>query len=220
MAFRKRYRRHKRSYGKKRYVAKRRFKRFQRKVRSVIKTTAERKNVDSAQSGAIDRVGAFFNLGLDGLPQGTSTQSRIGNEIEIKSINIHGYITCADAFNYFRIIVFQWRKDATSLTVPNQILFNNNFSGFTWLSFYAKEYAGDFRILKDKTFHMELTPGPLTLPFHWLIKKRFNKNIRYNSQIGGNLTVKDSIFILCISDSALSPHPNIAFESRINFVDI
>lgn len=180
---------------------------------------AEKKNVDSSQATSIANTGSILSLGLDGLATGTNQLSRVGNEIYLKSLYIKGKVTIADTTNVVRVMIVQWMKETASFTALQQILFNNSIAGFTWESPYAKEQAGNFKIIWDRTFNLTNVQAPIIL-FRKRLTRGFKKNIRYNSQIGGNLVVKGALFLVALSDSLAIPNPGIDFETRINFVDI
>lgn len=214
---------YRRRYKKRTYKRRRNYKKsqkiFQRKVKRVMDKYSEKKNVDSNQTGAANTVTTIFSLGMDGLPQGTTMNTRVGNDVYIRSCTVNGVLTLGDATNYIRVTLLQWKKDTASLTTGQQVYYNNSLAGYTYLSQFAKEYAGDFKVIKDRTFRLDSVNVP-TLRFKWFCTKGFAKNLRYNSQVAGNLLVKNALVLLVTSDSAVGPNPTIAFESRINYNDI
>lgn len=221
MPFKKRTfrRRFKKTYRRKKTYGKYKAKKFAQRIRYAMGKVAEKKNVDGSQTFNVDSVGTIVSFGLDGLPTGTSNLNRIGNEISLGSIHMKGRLALGDSTNFVRLIVIQWLKETASFTAAQQLIYNNGIPGFTWGSFYAKEYSGDFKVLKDKTWNLTSVSNPVAY-FNFMINKGYKRNIRYNSQLGGNLVVKGAILGLLISDSAVATHPNVTIESRINFTDV
>lgn len=195
------------------------FKKDLKAFRKQISAVAERKNVDSNQGGGIDSVGTLYSMGLDGLAQGAGNLARLGNEITIRSISYKAELIVGDATNKIRCILFQWLAESASLTVLNNVIFNNSIAGFTTLSSYAKEYSGKFKILDDRLISLNTVNRP-NITFEVMVNKGFMPSIRYNSQVAGNLVVKGAIYLLVLSDSNLAPNPTIGFESRITFTDV
>jgi len=191
---------------------------FVKKVRKAELAVAERKNVDSAQATTINTVGTIFSLGLDGLPQGTQMINRLGNEISLRSLNIRGELLTGDPTNQVRLVLIQWLSETASLTVMNNVIFNNALGGFTYLSSYAKEYAGKFKVLGDKLISLNTVSTPNKI-FRFSVRRFASNVIRYNSQVAGNLVTKGGLFLLALSDSNVIPNVAISFESRITFVD-
>lgn len=191
---------------------------FIKKVRYAMKAISERKNVDSSQNASIDTVGSILSLGLDGLPQGTTMNNRLGNEITLKSVHIRGTVFPGEATNTVRLLLVQWLSETASLTVVNNVLFNNATAGFDVYSMYAKEYSGKFNILWDRSFAVSNAAAP-NIIYNHIVNRKMIKTIRYNSQVVGNLVTKGALFLIALSDSAAFPHPTISFSTRITFTD-
>jgi len=221
--YRKRY---SRKFAKKPYrktYRKKPSKRFRTAVKKVINSQAERKYLDYAVSfDPIDTLGTLYNIGRIGtLAQGVDQNSRIGIKIHVTSLLIRlamfiPAIPVADTSVALRFIIFQWMEPYNSLPTINQIL-NNQFLGtYSMLSQYSKENAGKFKIMLDKTYTMSVD-GTRQINTKWSFSK-FKKDL-----VIANKTPLEpnsgEFYMIVVSDSGASPHPNISFNTRMSFTD-
>lgn len=211
-------------YRKKRYTSN---KTFANKVNAVIKKTAEKKYVDwslykanSNSDLSCTSTGTLVNTtSIASIINGTGENKRIGDEIKLISLEVRGrvYMGASQDFNNItRIIILQWRQAQAELSTFWQIIQNFDVGSPTILSSYNPTWAGQFRILMDRRFNLS-SAGASTISFRKVFHK-LDKKIKFNSVSGQ--PIKDEIFIIAISDSGASPHPNLGLEMRVKFIDV
>lgn len=141
---------------------------------------------------------------------GASTdQSRVGDELYLRSFQIRYAFIAADAYNICRLIVFQWHQDDSPLA--DDILADITYGV---MSPYRKDTKGHYTILMDNV-HVVDTNNPAEYRKKF-ISRGFKKKIRYDA---GSTTGQNKIFFLHVSDSSAVTHPSLRIETQINFMD-
>lgn len=140
---------------------------------------------------------------------GTTDQTRIGDEVYLRSFQFRYHFVVADSYNICRIIFFQWHQDDSP--VAADILGD---TAYPVLSPYRKDTKGHYTILYDKTHALDT--------YHTVehakgfISKAFKKKIRYDA---GTTTGQNKLFFIHMSDSSAVTHPTLYLESQINYMD-
>ncbi len=157
------------------------------------------------------------------IPQGYSQSERIGDVIWIKAISFRYEITTANAdiFNLARLIVFSWVPNTTSLTPGTSSVLEDYVSQGVQ-SFYNYESRQDVKVYYDKLVRMSGTAsaptvasiqeysGMLTHPGKGIM-------IQYNP---GAITGTRTFYTLVISDSAVTPYPQVNAWFRVYYTDM
>lgn len=187
-------------------------------VNKVIKSKEEKKIIDRTFSAFFTNEGVIYDFGqLRYITSGDNSIQRIGNSIDISSINFKGMLehpapdTNPEPYNcYSRIIVFQWHEDPfINFPAPKDIITYYTTAhpppDAFYVSCYAaynKENAGKFTILYDKSFVTSFYgPGAHKIKIS-LSKTIPNKTIQYtlNGTAPDYHPARDGIYMLLISD--------------------
>lgn len=186
------------------------------------RNTTELKAVQYEALGqSITNSGTIFNLQTT-LTRGTSGLNNfLGNEILPTSLRLN--INCAasptislpaDIFNFIRFIIFQW-DDNNSPTVGNILATSNVTSQYLWSS------RPHLRILSDQKVAFQQPDPALSSDTEYLyvyVKGKKMEPISFPSAT--LIPQKGGLWMLAISDSAVTPAPVLSFSSQITFTDI
>lgn len=232
-------------YRRKRRLAAKRFVRLQRKYKKKRKSkgstlAAKVNKLINAQATWWDAYisispstsGGYTNIGLTDIIKGTSANQRIGDKIELKSISMKFFVSLlngsalnADAFNNIRIILVQFPQPMTSGVgvLPSDVLETGDV-----LSHYKKDSKVKYKILFDSLYYLDnqgfgsgAASNPVWTPATTHQKRCFKDikfpkglSVTYNSS---NVVVANDVQLLMVSDSSLTPHPNVQGRIRLNF---
>lgn len=190
-------------------------------VETALKRTAEKKYVDLTRAISASMTGQILSLCSTVLIGTGSVGNRIGNKIELTSIQARGQIGLADATNKVRMIVFQWAHNANAaFPVITDILDNVAYVGsYPVFAPYAFNNSGSFHVIKDKTYVLDNTSRQT---IHWKFKIKASRipmrKLTYDNI--SNRPIEGEVFILWISDSGVAPHPNVDYISRAYYIDV
>ena len=221
--------------GKKKGLSRNQAKAVKQIIKSQIDTIAEEKYVDTViSSGSADRNNWVPLALINGITQGDSDQAqRNGDRIRLKGLQFRYMITpgtdtmagLSDGENIFRLIIFQWFRNTTP-TVSQVLQQASGTLGDVFSAYHHDNMkAGLLSILLDR-FHAlsNRSSGSHTQPLTAVHGKFFSnlkfqkKNIQFIA--GGSAVDMGQIFVLCLSDSALTPNPQISYYSRVTYTDI
>jgi len=187
-----------------------------RAIRSINnRLTAEVKKADIAcQDAAVDIAGVVFNLSA--IAQGDTVNTRQGNQIKGKYLQLFGTVTLAAlANNVVRVIVVQDTK-MTADTAPTvaQVLeggtFNDQFN-------ITEQSAGRFNILYNKLFVNRIGPAQAEA----IVIKKFFNIMKYPKPHfnGANATDFDNNHYFLMIIPATDEQGAIDVTSRLGFYD-
>jgi len=184
-----------------------------KQVRDMIKSAKDDqelkyKDVDVIGTGVND-IGVITDL--CSVAQAVNVNSRIGDIIEIKSLEFRLTLTIGDTTNVGRIIIFQWFQLVAP--VAGNILQNSGTDYVT--SQYAGQLPESYAILFDS--------GPFALssafPIKCITQKFTHFKKRYIEFNPTFTTGINKLYAFFVTDSTVVPTPLISFESRLWFVD-
>jgi hypothetical protein len=169
--------------------------------------------------GAVTAGGYIFDLGIQLIGVGSGFFQRIGEQIELKNLNIKGEIgmqsgLTVDAFNKVRLIFFYWIPGSVSIPLVSDVLYNTVVGGAEVNAQYNLGKKGSLRVLRD-TNYMVSSAGQMGKNFETNIPLR--NRIRYDGSSA--LVTTNSLYMLAISDSNVSPHPIVNMCMRVSFTD-
>lgn len=157
-----------------------------------------------------------------GIAQGTTDITRIGNSILAKDINIRAYVFWAASttihFGVSRVILFVWKENLQD----NPPTVAKLFEAPTQLtSAYNKDYTDQFVVLKDKLIshnaNISAATGQAVSIFRYY--KKLNWHMRFDAGSTGDGTV-NHIYLLIRGGGATSANQSsITYNSRLNFTD-
>ena len=156
---------------------------------------------------AISTAPAIIQL-TSGMVTGTLQNQRIGNEVSLHNHLIRYSVSSADSTNVVRVIIFRW----FGIGVPagNQILSDAVLA--PWLSPLDCADDVDIQVIHDNLMCFD-TDDTI------FVDKQFRDlsgKAVWNDQGG---TVKGQLFMLLVSDSDVSSHPSMTFNSRVKYFD-
>lgn len=181
-----------------------------RQIKSTLARQVELKEHVAATVNSVSTAGTINKL--TEIP--CDPEHRIGEEINVRSLELHGNITYADATNFVRLIIFQWRPyDSTAPTVGD-ILGNAS----RWWDGYNGSTDQNYTILWDKTFCVADVHNPI-LAFKKKLYKRFASRLEYGDG-QATLTGFHQLYAFIISDSSAASHPTVNLYSRVLYKDM
>lgn len=152
---------------------------------------------------------------LSAVAQGDTDVTRDGDEINAHSISIRYSWTCPDTTNVVRVIIFQWLPDSTPV-IAN--ILNPLTAGLETESHYNTDKADQFKILFDKTqvSYQAVSAQNHSPPYVRRKLRLRKKKIKFNA---GATDGSGKVYLLALTDSGVTTHPTLYFESRLNFMD-
>lgn len=163
-----------------------------------------------------------YNL-LTGIPAGTSQSQRIGDVIYVKAISCRMEVTTAnvDVFNLARLLVFKWIPNTLSLTPGVQSVLENTVSQGVQ-SHYNFEGRLDVRIFMDELMTFS---GTGSAPTNISIRQKSftmvfpgrGTQIQFNPAV---TTGTCHLYTLVLSDSAITPYPELISWWRVYYTDL
>lgn len=203
----------------------RKVKKLEKQVQALVKAP-ERKHYDtvfnnSVTSGGI-AVWPLLNLG-----QGTTKNQRIGADIKLKSLKFRLTITSADVYNDIRIMLVKMRYTTLpAADIVAEILADPTDS---FHSFYNVSPDLKYSVLMDKRVQMAGRLGNHSGGAATSISA--TKKLDFEAPIGKNgvsqvftpanaiLPSCESYCIVALSDSGVTPYPQLIGKCRATFTD-
>jgi len=191
---------------------------------SELKYFAFNSGVTTPISAAMSISAAPFQV-----PQGVTDSTRIGDELTMVAVRFRFEIlnslgALSDAFNNFRVCIFQWKPNSVPAAVD---VFIPGPSGAPdiW-SNYGHDFRSQFTILYDETFKTvgnqlaATTPGTAittTGVQERKISLKFAlKKVHYAA---GGVTAGNLLYLALVTDSSVVPHPTITYQMKMFFRD-
>lgn len=168
--------------------------------------------------------------------QGNTAYTRIGDRIHPKRLLVkysvvasaNTVLASADQYDNVRVILLRWHDDSTpALPVLADILTNATNTDYT-IANYNRDQAPRYKILYDVVHVLVNTPiwngttalyevGPSSVATQTVdISKGLGTPCDYR---GTATTGSEQFFILFVSNSAFTPHPQFEMQSEITFHD-
>ena len=125
-------------------------------VRNLLRTQSELKFWPTYNNTAISTTPNIVDLFDPAL--GTADNDRIGDKVQIKSIDFRSQITlnASATEDYVRLMIVQWRDDSTAGDPTSAYLLQNNSTTYHAITQpdLERHEGGQFRLLFDKTYPM------------------------------------------------------------------
>jgi len=182
-------------------------------VRNMIRSSSDKeevkyKDVDLIATGVSD-IGVLTDL--TSVAQAVNVNSRLGDMLEIKSLEFRMTLTIGDTTNVGRVIIFQWSP--ITAPVAGNILQNSG------VDYVTSQYQGAspdlYSILYDSGPFMLSGSFPIKCIVH-KIEKFKSKFIEFNPTF---TTGANKLYAFFVTDSTVVPTPLMSFESRLWFTD-
>lgn len=201
--------------------------RQKRQVKTIVSRKFEPKAFQAqAAPAAISTTAQIVHLSP--IAQGNSNITRVGNMVELKSIEsrIHLITNAAsfalmDIFNFVRVIVFQWKDNV--VPVATDLLLNGSSGVVDVGSLYNHDNRNQFKIVSDNL--MRIMGDGVNGSTSKLIDARhnmsFGKGILSKLEWVGNSVTNgyNQLYILLVSDSSATPHPLVYITFKLIFKD-
>jgi len=160
---------------------------------------------------------------LSVIPQGNGQSQRVANTVKLKKLvfNFSIYMANTDIVTTSRLIFFRWMPSNVS-TAPTVASILQNPSVAQVFSHLDFENQQQYEILWDKTFHQSggaSTPSSTSNigKFNLVIPLWSNPLINFGNAV---TTGTESLYLLSISDSSLTPFPELSFNLRVYYDDM
>jgi len=207
-------------------VARKRQRRGQPTVQAIVQKELRKntdwKYCDYSASGNVTSSGTCLSVFTDLIRGDAGRNEFDGNEIKPSALTLKYYMQTNQTYNSVRVLVFQWMDSVTP--VPSGILQTTatNFATISPILVTNKKYI---RVLSDRTHVFAPTAGgdatPIglgTVPVQTIyIPGKRLRPVRVNSST--NVVQDGNIFVLTISDDALTSYPQLYWYSRVTFAD-
>lgn len=176
-------------------------------------------NVDMS-AGTIDS-GTPYNVLMNGLAQGTNNQSRIGNKITIKQIELNMMLKTGSSSTTCSIkcqVVYDKQPNGAVFNIGDLL----NTVGGVYAPWATRNSINGQRFVVLKSFYVTLNLNAAGVPVEKLLRKYIKCNIP--TQYGGNAgTIADittgSLYLLFTSDQASTSSPSATGTIRLRFTD-
>lgn len=170
----------------------------------------------SSGGGGVSYLGSLIDLTV--IAQGVTDSTRLGDSINLKSVQMKWTWSLGTTPNTVRVIVFQWFGDANiDAPTPSSIL-QGTFIGGVGAPHapYTKDSVGfKCQVVFDEVQLLD-TYRPSQLGSFMITADKFrHKKVQYNG--GGTTAVANSVWVLFISDDALAAFPIIVYVERTRF---
>lgn len=197
-----------------------------KKVKYQLNKNLEKKFLIRSQATTASTTWSFFRL--TDVPQSStvdqSDSTRIGDRIRVSSLYVNYGLTCADAHNKVRIIIFQYKEqDDGATTLPNATILLQSPSTYPFLSTFNHDHkmSGDFTVLYDRFHLLSNTAEEQSRVYVQkrsikISKKYLARNIQF---VGGGVNGKNHVYMAFISDSSAISHPSVAVYSKLLYTD-
>lgn len=152
---------------------------------------------------------------LTEIPVGTSDNSRIGNHVHLKRLNVRLSVFPADATNTFRLIFIRYMENDLYTGTPTggQILANLSGGATDVLAPYNRETTEAYKVIKDVTISMTLTQNAC-------ITKVFSIPLRGKAQyVGATTDGIGKLYFMYLSDSTAITHPTMSWQTEVLYSD-
>lgn len=181
-----------------------------------LKTNTEKKfkfddfQLFAGDTGAVTR--------LDGIAVGVDSDERIGREIRYSELELRmRSIYADDVCNLVRVLIFIWKEESTPSVA--QILNIGTQNTVPYLANYNPTYMKNYHILSDKV--MDVTKSGIACEYK-KYTKRWKNGLpsRFVGDVATSLSTNNNLFLLCITDSGVIPHPTLDVAYKLSFMDV
>jgi hypothetical protein len=189
-------------------------------VNKVLKENKELKFFDVSSSAFTVGSGATLSL-LSGIPQGVAQSQRVGDQVELVSLEITYEVVQAntDIYSNTRVLIFQWFPN-TILSVPALASILYNTAAIGPYSQYNWQLRDQYHVIYDKLMSQAglstavASTTNMSILHHRLTN--FRKTVKFSPAV---TAASNNLFFLFMSDSSIAPFPVGSFAARLLFRD-
>jgi len=153
---------------------------------------------------------------LNGMQNGTSYTTRIGNQISLYSLELRISWHIISANSALGRMIIYYDKQTNGTTPTTTSLLNNA----TPMDFKNLGYRNRFRILKDKTMALDSSARDVYFTKYYMKFKR-PLVTTYNTTNGGLVAdiMTGGLFLLYLSDEGVGDYPTFTAQIKLKFND-
>jgi len=185
-----------------------------KQVEDMIKGEQEVKFIDVVNATTISYAGTV--IALSDVGNGTTNITRIGNSIIPRKLELRLTMSCADAYNVMRVIIFRWglrfSVDPPDASDILELVSSTNAVN----SPYAYNERSAYKIIFDQVYTMVLSQSD-NIKYANISLKMKQKAVNY---FGASTSdIMNGYYVLFISDSSVTTHPGMNYYSRLTYTD-
>lgn len=165
---------------------------------------------DSSGSAQVSTTGAIYTL-TKGIPQGDTQKSRTGSMVTLKSMLLRYAVKGADATNLMRVIVFQWNCSGD----PTMADVIQSTASEQWLQPLNTENSSNINVIHDNLIALTYTGTAITCYKEY---KKWKFGLKSFWTEGAATNEKGNIYMLVISDSNVTAHPEFQHHVRFRYL--
>lgn len=205
-------------------------------VKAILGSKIESKYFISGYQNTVSNAGTVVDLSLIG--QGVGSAERTGDKVNLSRVSLIYQVNCstggafasADAYNALRLILFRWKDDSGNYfpTVAD-ILSLPAAHGDLVMAAYFLDQGENFHIVYDKVvtvFNSPVYTGTgvnveAGANHSWCsgMMEVSNLGPRVIEFEGAGTTGSGKLFMLAVSDSTFTPHPNLTLTTQLKYTD-
>lgn len=152
---------------------------------------------------------------LSNTSQGDTGGSHIGDESTMKNLDFRMLVTCADATNAVRVVLFRWIPNIGYVAPGAGSVLKDATSLGNLTSCYLEDGEDMYKVMYDELFLLAAAGGnPEQVSRR--IQRTFNLQCDF---LTGTSNSSNMLYLMLISDSGAATHPTVQFMSKIGFTD-
>jgi len=177
------------------------------------KPSIEKKNIDAQGSTGNGVANGFSEIDhINIIAQGTTSNSRVGRKIQMKSVFLRWYTSTSLNCAPIRIMIVYDRNPQQQMPLLNEILTGNGFNNNLNL-----DNADRFVVIADEVHNSNYAVG--AAQFSGTIYRKLNLDAIYSGTTG-DITTQTSGAVLVLSCGLAGIGAGIGYHSRIRYTDI
>lgn len=181
-------------------------------VKRLVNTGREKKYVQG--NGSLQPANTGLMADLFSPLQGQTADTRSGDDVQLNNIKIKYHVNpTGDATNVVRVILFQYKLNS-GYHVP--IMADVLETAGNVDSDYKREKAYGCKILYDRRHAVGTATNGVALGFINIPARRLIKHVSFNPSLAAG---QNKVYMLVMSDSATSFHPEVNYYSMIEYTD-
>lgn len=181
-------------------------------VQSMMTRRAETKIHPIFQTVAVSNIGTI--TALTAITQGDTRATRDGDKIYLRDISFSWEAKAADTTQYCRFVVFQWHRGTTPTSAD--ILDPSSAGALDFMAGYNEQFLSYYTILDDWAVALAVNAGPANACGFYEKRDGFRRTVNY---LPGTSSAEHGIWLLMISDSSVSTHPDFRFAGTVHYQD-
>jgi hypothetical protein len=152
----------------------------------------------------------FFDL--TAVAVGTGNNTRTGQEIHAKKLELDMLFVIADTYNIVRVIFFEWLPSDTSDSPNANEIYSTAYSAGNNEQYCCTNplKPSRFKVLRDMTVVLDVAH----VAQHKHVSLRLNNRLMFDT---GVTTGRNHVYMAIVSDSSAVSHPTVAYTWVLSF---